>query len=399
MAKKVTDKDLELLGELGVETATTKVAARSPREQRIVAGFEEIERFVEAHKRLPEHGEDRDIFERIYAVRLDQLRKSQECRAALEGNDPKRLLEISEDYEAIAVNEAAPTDDELLNALGVEKRSPDDITYIKHVRPRNEIRSAEEKAIRQRCDNFGLFKPIFKQMQDELARGAREIIKCNDKTELKASEFYIVQGQTAYIHELGEPFIDADGRQDCRLLIIFDNGTESAMLRRSFQKRLWEDPASRRIIKIGEFGPLFSDAESEDDCAVGYIYVLRSESKHPFIAENRSVIHKIGVTTGSVKKRISNAEKDPTYLLSKVQIVETYKLANMNPQKLEKLIHQFFASARLDLDLKDRFGQNVEPREWFLVPLPVIEGAVKLLMAGELTKFQYDPSKGKIVSV
>lgn len=76
-----------------------------------------------------------------------------------------------------------------------------------------------------------------------------------------------------------------------------------------------------------------------------------SESEHPFIAENRSVIHKIGVTIGDVKRRVANAKKDPTYLLADVEIVATFKLANINSKGLESLLHKFFSSARLDLEL------------------------------------------------
>ncbi|MCY7274275.1 MAG: hypothetical protein LH702_11170, partial [Phormidesmis sp. CAN_BIN44] len=70
MPKYTTDDDLELLGELGVDTAPTQSGQRSAREERIIAGFEEIERFVAEQGRLPEHGETCDIFERLYAVRL-----------------------------------------------------------------------------------------------------------------------------------------------------------------------------------------------------------------------------------------------------------------------------------------------------------------------------------------
>ena len=69
--EQFTDEDDELLAELGVEVESKPTSIRTPREERIIAGFEEIERFVEAHGRLPQHGEDKDIFERIYAVRLD----------------------------------------------------------------------------------------------------------------------------------------------------------------------------------------------------------------------------------------------------------------------------------------------------------------------------------------
>ncbi len=73
MPERITDEDLELLSELGRRgRRRTRPAVARAREQRIIAGFEEIERFVQEHGRAPEHGENRDIFERIYAVRLDR---------------------------------------------------------------------------------------------------------------------------------------------------------------------------------------------------------------------------------------------------------------------------------------------------------------------------------------
>ncbi len=109
---------------------------------------------------------------------------------------------------------------------------------------------------------------------------------------------------------LGEPFVSDYGRPDRRLRVIYDNGTESDLLLRSLQRALNKDKASRRITEP-DFGPLFSRAEEEDDLATGYIYVLRSKSDHPFVAEHRSVIHKIGVTGGDVKSRDRQREKRP----------------------------------------------------------------------------------------
>ncbi len=128
----------------------------------------------------------------------------------------------------------------------------------------------------------------------------------------------------------------------------------------------------------------------------GYIYVLRSKSKHPFITENRTVIHKIGVTGGDVKSRIANAKHDPTYLLSDVEIVATFKLANIDRKKLEALIQQFFGNARLDLELQDRFGSQVRPREWFLVPLEIIEETIEKIRAGTIDQFRYDPTTASL---
>ncbi len=398
MAKAVSKEDLDLLGELGVDTAPGKQAARTPKEQRIIAGYEAIERFVEEHGRMPEHGGNRDIFERLYARRLVRLRHSSECREVLNGIDTKRLLDIEADGEPSSVLKEDPTDYELLNALDVNADDSDDITELKHVRSTKEKLAAEEIAQRIPCRNFGIFKPLFEQLQQDLESDFRKTLKYQDNGAIKKGDFFIVEGQKAYIADWGEPFISSYNKPDRRLRVIYDNGTENDLLLRSMQRALNRDETSRRVTDL-TLGPLFSDQEEADDQTVGYVYVLRSKSENDFIADKRKVIHKIGITKGDVKKRVANASKDPTYLLAEVEIVVTYKVSNLDLTKLEKLLHKFFDPARLDLQLKDRFGFDVEPREWFLVPLAVIEEAIKKLIDGSLPKFRYEPEKGEITEI
>lgn len=393
MAERVTDEDLELLDELGVETSAAPTGGRSPREQRIIAGFEEIERFVEKHGRAPQHGEHRDIFERLYAVRLDRIRTSAECRNVLKGLDSRGLLDVP-----AAVEEADPAeaDAELLAALGVEAEAESDVTQLVHVRPRDEIKAAEEVAQRNPCPDFDQFRPLFEKVQRELESGKRQTVKYGDYTGIKKGNLFILEGQKVLVAEVGAEFVSEYGRPNRRLRVVYDNGTESDLLMRSLQRALYKDPASRRITEPG-FGSLFSDEEEEDDLATGYIYVLRSKSDHAFVAQNRSVLHKIGVTGGDVKSRVAGAAKDPTYLLAAVEVVATFKLANVNRQALESLLHRFFGSARLDLELKDRFGSQVEPREWFLVPFPVIDEAIQRIKDGTIGGFRYDPEQARLV--
>jgi len=400
----------ELRSELDDFAKPAKAGAGSAKEQRIIAGFEEVERFVEVHGRLPQHGEDRDIFERIYAVRLDRLRTSPECRAVLIGRDSRRLLESSRhhpdssvlredpgEYLVSETVEAEPSDDELMDVLrGEEATSSRDIKELRNVRSREEIRAAEEVAKRNPCEDFESFRRTFENVRSELASGVRQTLKYKDNAEVNVGDMFILDGQKVLVVSKGEPFTNYYGRPDSRLRVIYDNGTESDLLVRSLQRALNKDKVSRRITEP-DLGPLFSDEEEDDDLPTGYIYVLRSRSEHPFVAQNRQVLHKIGVTGGDVKRRVANARKNPTYLLADVEIVGTFKLANINRRKLEALLHKFFAEARLDLELKDRFGQAVEPREWFLVPLPVIEESIDLLVKGLIGMFRYDPTTGLIV--
>jgi len=389
----MSDMDLdELRSELDDFAQAKKSNGRSTTEERIIAGFEEIERFVEEQGRLPQHGEDCDIFERLYAVRLDRLRGSQECRAILKPLDSRGLLDASGDTE-LATEDL--TDDELIAALGIKTNPENDITQLTHVRSRQEIKAAEEIAQRTLCEDFNNFKPIFETVQRQLATGERQTLKYQDNAEINQGDLFILDGQKVIVSEMGEPFVSDYGRPDRRLRVIYDNATESDLLLRSLQRALNKDKSSRRITNP-DFGPLFSDAEAVDDLPTGYIYVLRSKSEHPFIAKNRSVIHKIGVTGGDVKKRIANAKNDPTYLLADVEIVATFKLANIDRKGLEALLQKFFSSVRLELELQDRFGTPVKPREWFLVPLEVIEEVIEKIQEGTIGQFRYDPGSASL---
>jgi len=167
-------------------------------------------------------------------------------------------------------------------------------------------------------------------------------------------------------------------------------------LRLSLVRALYKDEAGRRITDP-DMGPLFSDALEEGDLESGTIYVVRSHSDHPYVARHRDVIHKIGVTGGKVEARIANAELDSTYLLAKVEVIATYKLAGINRTRMESLFHRLFAPARLSITIHDRFGHPVQPEEWFLVPLFVIDEAVARIKDGSILDYTYDPSTAMLV--
>lgn len=383
--------DEELLAALGVETKPTRQATRSAQEERIIAGFEDIQRFVDQHGRLPELADGRDIFERIYATRLERLRSLPDCRAILEPLDHQSLLHGFLDLQS----RGNLSDEELLSALGVSQDAGS-LTDLRHVRSSAEKKAAEEVAQREKCADFSRFKGLFDQVQKELDSGLRSTRPFGIKAEIQPGRFFILGGQKAYVAEMGELFRQDYGDSDARLRVIFDNGTESSMLMRSLQRALTKDATSRRITDPSA-GPLFaSDAEDGDEES-GTIYVLRSLSDHPKVAENHDLLHKVGVTIGSVERRIYNARLDPTFLMADVEIVTSYKLLNINRAKLENLLHRVFEPARLDVEIIDRFGKPVVPREWFLVPLFVIDDAVEKIKDGTIAKYVYDPGQAKLI--
>jgi len=393
-----TDDDDALLAELGVEVEVKRTNTRTAEEERVIAGFEEIQRFFETHKRLPRHGETVDIFERLYAVRLDRIREIESCRSIVEPIDHQGLLGVQPVMSQADIEEM--DDAALLAELGIEAEVSE-ITTLKHVRSVSEKRAAEEIANRERCEDFDQFKPLFDQVQDELKSGVRTtrpFVKDAGflKAEITAGQFFILGGQTVYVAEVGEPIKAPNGETDARLRAIYSNGTESNILLRSLQRALYKDETGRRITEPTA-GPLFADETDDGDLASGKIYVLRSMSENPLVAQNRELIHKIGVTGGSVERRIANARFDATFLLAEVEIVATYELFNINRTKLENVIHRVFGAARLDMKIKDRFGKPVVPREWFLVPLFVIDEAVERIRDGSISRYRYRPDQAALV--
>lgn len=385
----------DLAAELAEFAPPEKKSGRSAIEERVIAGFEEIQRFVEKHARAPQHGEDRDIFERLYAVRLDRLRALTEWHALLQPLDHQGLLAgaaaaAGSEDEAIDIDELAS---ELADVAG-----DNDITVLRHVRPSAEKRVAEEIADRKPCEDFDTFVRLFDQVRNDLSLGLRVTRPFGQYATIEVGHWFILEGQTAYVAEEGEEFDSPQGKKDARLRVIFSNGTESNLLRLSLARALYKDETARRITDP-DMGPLFSDTLEEGDLESGTIYVLRSLSDHPFVSEHRDIIHKIGVTGGKVETRIANAEHDATYLLAKVEVVATYKLAGINRTRMEKLFHRLFAPARLNITINDRFGHPVQPEEWFLVPLFVIDEAVARIKDGSITDYVYDPKAAKLVKV
>ena len=405
-----TDDDDALLSELGVETKVAKAKKYTAKEERVIAGFEEVQRFVTEQGRLPVHGEQNDIFERLYAVRLDQIRKSDDCLALLQDMDPDGLLTSTEVVKEDGAEYKINSDEELLEALGVESTDNNDLTQLKNVRSRAEIKAAEEIARRQPCEDFDEFRPVFDQVQIELDSGLRITERYQAEGSIGLGDLFIIEGNKVLVAHLGDEFVDAHGNRDRRIRAIYDNGTESYLLLLSLKKALWRDPAGRRIMPAGhdphplftaadlDAEPMFVDAPAFDDELSGYLYVLRSESDHPFVAGHRELLHKIGYTRGELEDRFSNAASERTFLMADVEVVATYRIANASAGKLENVLHRFFASARIDVKLREEVGGFVEPREWFLVPLPAIQEAINLIRSGEIAKLAYDKQTAKIIN-
>ncbi len=386
------DLDLDALrAELDEFARKERQSDLTPLQERLVADFEEILDFLEEHGHAPRSGPDADIFERIYALRLHRMAQLPEAQELLSPLDSKGLLENAQPPTPVGQKQDI---DELSQELA-EFRA-EELQKLEHVRPQHERQPAEDVAERRKCSDFEKFAPLFEQVRKELKTGLRETRRFGRDAAIRKGDFFILHGQIIYVAEEGEEELRTKTkRPDRRLRVIYDNGMESDILMRSLQRALYKDRTGRRII-AADAGPLFGAAQEDGDTETGTIYVVRSKADLPLVKEYGDLLHKIGVTTGDVRQRLAGAKDDPTFLLADVELVASWKLANINPRRLEEIIHRVFAPARVDIEIRDRFGKTVHPREWFLVPLFVIEEAVERIRDGSIADYVYDPGKARL---
>ncbi|MCE7996980.1 MAG: GIY-YIG nuclease family protein [Roseivirga sp.] len=270
-----------------------------------------------------------------------------------------------------------------------------DIFNLKHVKHSSEKPDAVDYvAQRVQCLNFHEYEPLFEEVNLQIKSGIREAIPFRKESEIEKGQFFILNGIMAYIADVGEEF-ERNGKKNARMKVIFSNGTEGDNLKRSLATELYKDEQGRRITDPRTRG-LFSNNANEEDIGTGTVYVLQSLSTHRRIEPIRNYIHKIGVTRGSVKTRIANAENDPTYLLAGVKVVAEFKVYNVKASKIEKLLQTYFDRARADITIEDRFGKPVRSTEWFFVLPQTIKEAVNRLIDGSLGESYYDPKQAKI---
>lgn len=271
------------------------------------------------------------------------------------------------------------------------------ILTLKHVTPvRNKYDSGKGT---KPCEDFENFKHRFEKCHKDLKEGRRKLIEFKGASRIEVGNFYLLGGQLAYVDNLYNIQKKIHGRVDARLRLILENGTESDMLRNSLERRLYEKNG-KAITELEETNQNILNQRmqgiTQDDQEVGYIYILKSKSQNYEIASIEN-LYKIGLARESVEKRIKNAHKETTYLNSEVELIAQYKCYNLHLPTLENLIHRFFAEVRLDVSIIAADGRTIIPKEWFVVPLDVINEAIHLLMNGTIVNYRYDKEQQKIV--
>jgi len=358
-------------------------------DQRLIDSFQEISDFYETNDRPPSKS---GILEFKLFSRLEAIKKNASKVKTLLPFDFYNLLDSGkiksvEPYEIIQndpLNILADSDEDL------------SIYEMKNVPKSNRIRP-DYMSRRKVCQNFSDYESIFESIHEDLERRKRRLIRF-DSNSLINGNFYVLNGVVLLVEKIniqnkttnfnsGERE-RIDGRTKC----IFDNGTESDMLFRSLVKALQIDGfgISELIDNQGE------TTINENDEEHGYIYILKSKS---MVQSIRAIpnLYKIGYSTGDVTKRIRNAKTEPTYLMAEVELISAYRCYNMNTSTLESKLHAFFDDVRLNIEIIDLEGKAHKPREWFEVPIYVIEETVNLIVKKEIEEYYYDSELNQII--
>lgn len=396
MDKFQTLEDIFANDQFDILNVKPKVSTARNADERLSASFNEVNDFVEKYNKEPQPNPGNISEFQLYS-RLKSIRSDIEKMQSLEEQDIHGLLKLA----AKEINSL----DDIFNDDSFDLLENDtDLFDFKHTPKTDERMATDFVAKRKALKDFDKYEPLFKEIQSDLATGKRKLVDFK-MDNLRIGSYYVHNGVLFLLEDISitkKEHYREDGtrvREDGRTKCIFENGTVSNMLKRSVEKILYANGkvVSENVEKANEnFIEKFSNI-TENDKAAGYIYVLRSKSNDKRIIEIDN-LYKIGYSKDTVEERIKNAEKDPTYLMAPVRIICSWKCYNMNPQKLEQLLHNFFGNACLNIDIYDEKKQRHAPREWFIAKLEIIEQAIELIISGEVIKYKYDHVNRTIVT-
>ncbi len=387
--------DNDPLGLLNVQPSTSP--ARNE-EERLVASFQEINEFFEQHKREPkaDNGiQEHQLFSRLNSIRINATKSEM-----LKAQDIHGLLSI-EPKEPLSIDDIMDND-----PLGLLNDETEGLFELKNIKPTEKSRAeADFVARRKPCKDFAKYEQLFKSVQKDIKEGQRNLLAFK-LGNLRQGAYYVHNGILFLVEKIDitrKDHYKPDGtrvRADGRTRCIFENGTESNMLKRSIEKLLY---ANGNVVTENadqtneDFTNKFNNITDEDEEA-GFIYILKSKSDKKEIKEMNNLF-KIGFSKTTVEDRVKNAFQEPTYLMADVRIVMAYQCYNMNPQKLEQLLHNFFGNSCLNIDVFDKDGNRHTPREWFIAPLAIIEQAIHYIISGDIVHYRYDATHQDIVDI
>ncbi len=293
-----------------------------------------------------------------------------------------RAMEIDKELEEIF-------DDPLLDMTEREMELFDIPKDMKEAMEKRQ--KADYIAQHKLCEDFAKYRGMFSQVHRDLRQGKRSLSRLSKTKNIEPGSFFFIAGQMVYLESMEEAEWTENVRgRNGRTRCIYENGKESDILLQTLRKSVMTDGyvISATTDEIEKSYFVGEDLE-ENDKVTGYVYVLSSLSENEEIKRQKD-LYKIGFSRNLVEIRTANAEHEPTYLMAPVKIVSTYKVVNMNSQKFENLIHQFLKSVQFHVTVIDDNGREHEPKEWFVVPLNIIDIIVDKIVDGSIVHYVYN---------
>ena len=390
------EKELEIIFNDPLLADVTAPRKRTTSSDRLIAGFQEILAFYGANGRLPQDTpEEASLFHKWAGI-LKSDKKIERCRPFDEFGILPQLAQTVEEPQAEYQREL--TDEEQLEAilydpLLAEIEDGSDLGLFdipEYMRQRLDARKdAEYVGKRRPCEDFDKYADGFKEVQQGLKSGTHKLVKFSVK-HLKVGNYFVEDGMIGYLAAFEDEGINKHGDRDGRTRVIYENGSESDIKYKTITKNL--SVTGYSVIDCSELTPEEFEQYftlTDKDIESGTIYVLRSKSTRPEIADIK-YLYKIGFTVTSVESRIANAKNEPTYLCADVEVVATWKVYNVKSSTFEALIHKLFAPVQLQITIDGH-----RPKEWFIVPFPVIQQAVENIIKG--IPMKYDPQLQQII--
>ncbi|MGG6359623.1 GIY-YIG nuclease family protein [Peribacillus frigoritolerans] len=362
-----------IFDELIAETPKKQVKRIDPEFEK----FQEIIEWVKNHDgKEPE--KSRDMTERKLFSRLKGYRDKPEMIKKLAEIDELNLLNSQNTILENPIKNPESLDDILNDDTLFGKKDKVD-SLLDLSRYKRTINAADKYSVRKRASHFERYEPLFKLVQKEIANGTRKIIPVDTEKNIIPGKFYIDNGILLYVLSVGDYYIDKNGYRNAKLHLIYENGTENkGILLRSFASNLFDNTRHGRMVTevISDvMGETTVEERAAEYLTTGYIYVVKSLSTNPVISKYQS-LYKIGFASGSVEKRISNAENEATYLYAPVKIVATWEVQNFSGRKLETVMHHRFADKQLQISVPTANGKIENPKEWYIVSLEEIEANI-----------------------
>ncbi|AEG41563.1 GIY-YIG nuclease family protein [Lactobacillus kefiranofaciens] len=363
-----------------------------------VEKFKEIESWVKEHNgKEPEKTTDLSrLGERKLASRLKEIREDPERIELLKPYDKLGLLKQEDQNVALkekvshekmtfnSLDDILNDDSALFDNSGQSLNSKLFDTGSLNAYKKSQENVAKNKSKRKTMDDFNKYRPMFKKVQAELTSGKRHLVRYGNN-KLKLHGFYVLKGQLMYIESIGSEFKNnnrSDTDTDARLHVIYDNGTENFPLRNGLIASLYGSK------QRGGGGKIVTEPDNKfefgaNDQITGYVYVLKSLSNNADVKriQEDHPLYKVGFTSGTVERRIANAENESTYLYGPVKVVAEYQVINLNPEALETALHHALSQYRLDVDIKAANGKIIHPREWFVVDFETINDIINEIMS------------------